>query len=125
MSPLDRLHIIDLSVTGIIGIKPDERTNPQEVLVNVTMWVDTAPAARTDDIADAANYRTVSKAIIAHIETGEPMLVERLAQEIADIVLATEARIAEVEVARRKAESSPASTNCGNHHPPLARCTGR
>lgn len=98
MSPLDRLHIIDLSVTGIIGIKPDERTNPQEVLVNVTMWVDTAPAARTDDIADAANYRTVSKAIIAHIETGEPMLVERLAQEIADIVLATEARIAEVEV---------------------------
>lgn len=95
---MDRIHIIDLSVTGIIGIKPDERVNPQEILVNVTMWVDTAPAARSDDIRDAANYRTITKAIIAHIEQGEPMLVERLVQEIADIVFATEPRVEEVEV---------------------------
>ena len=96
--PLDRIHIIDLSVTGIIGIKPDERVNPQEVLVNVTMWVDTRPAAMSDDIEDAANYRTITKAIIGHIEGGEPFLVERLVQEIADLVLETEPRCEEVEV---------------------------
>jgi dihydroneopterin aldolase/D-erythro-7,8-dihydroneopterin triphosphate epimerase len=96
--PLDKVHIIDLSVTGIIGIKPDERVNPQEVLVNATMWVDTSPAARSDDIQDAANYRTIGKAIIAHIEQGKPMLVERLVQEIADLIFATEARVQEVEV---------------------------
>ena len=96
--PLDKVHIIDLSVTGIIGIKPDERVNPQEVLVNATMWVDTSPAARSDDIQDAANYRTIGKAIIAHIEQGKPMLVERLVQEIADLIYATEARVQEVEV---------------------------
>jgi dihydroneopterin aldolase/D-erythro-7,8-dihydroneopterin triphosphate epimerase len=95
---LDRIHILDLSIMGIVGIKPNERVTPQEVLVNLTMWVDSRPAAASDDIADAANYRTVSKAIIAHIETGEPMLVERLAQELADVVFEVEPRCREVEV---------------------------
>ena len=94
----DQIHIIDLSATGIIGINPQERVTPQEVLVNVTMWVDTAPAAASDDIADAANYRTVSKAIIAHIESGKPMLVERLVQELADLILDIEPRCESVEV---------------------------
>ena len=98
MSDLDQIHIIDLSVTGIVGINPDERVNPQEVLVNATMWVDTSQAAKSDDIQDAANYRTISKAIIAHIEQGEPMLVERLVQEIADLIFATEPKVQEVEV---------------------------
>ena len=35
--PLDKVRIIDLAVTGIIGIKPDERVNPQEILINATM----------------------------------------------------------------------------------------
>ena len=96
--PLDTVHIFDLSVTGIIGINPDERTNPQEILINVTMRVDTSPAAVSDDIRDAANYRTVSKAIIAHVEQGRPMLVERLVQEIADLILGIEPRAEEVEV---------------------------
>jgi FolB domain-containing protein len=95
---LDKVHIIDLTVTGIIGIKPDERINPQQILVNATMWVDTAPAAVSDDIADAANYRTISKAIVAHIERGNPMLVERLVQELADLILAIEPRVEQVEV---------------------------
>ncbi len=98
MADLDRIHIIDLSVTGIVGINPDERVNPQEILVNATMWVDTSSAAASDQINDAANYRTISKAIIAHIEDGEPMLVERLVQEIADLIFAAESRVQEVEV---------------------------
>lgn len=95
---MDQVHIIDLSVTGIIGIKPDERVNPQEILVNATMWVETSHAAQSDDIRDAANYRTISKAIIAHVEQGKPMLVERLVQEIADLIFDTEPRVQEVEV---------------------------
>ena len=96
--PLDKVHIIDLSVIGIIGINPDERTTSQEVLVNATMWVDTSTAAMSDNISDAANYRTITKAIIAHIENGKPMLVERLVQEIADLILGIEPMAHEVEV---------------------------
>lgn len=101
-SHLDQIHVIDLEVDGILGIKPDERINKQTLRVNVTMWADTRAAARSDDIADAVNYRTVTKAIIAHIEEGEPMLVERLIQEIADICFATDHRIEHVRVRLEK-----------------------
>ncbi|MCP3973787.1 MAG: dihydroneopterin aldolase [bacterium] len=99
---LDKIHIRDLKVMGIVGIKPDERTTPQEILVNATLWADTRPAAASDDIADAANYRTITKALIAHIEGGEPMLVERLVQELVDVVLATEPRVRSVEMTVEK-----------------------
>lgn len=98
---LDKIRITDLLVAGIIGINADERFNKQDILVNATLWVDTRPAAASDDISDAANYRTITKAIIAHIEEGEPMLVERLVGEIADICLADD-RVDRVEVTVEK-----------------------
>jgi FolB domain-containing protein len=84
---LDQVLIRDLSVQGIIGINPSERINKQEILVNATLYTDTRPAAASDNIDDAVNYRTISKRMIAHIEQGEPLLVERLVQELADICL--------------------------------------
>lgn len=99
---VDRIDIKDLLLRGIVGINPDERSNRQDVLINVSMWADTAPAAASDDITDAVNYRTVTKAIIGHVEEGEPMLVERLVQEIADICLEADERIVEVEVSVEK-----------------------
>jgi len=102
MDELDRIVIEGLLVRGIVGINPEERANRQDVLVDVTMWADTRPAAASDDIDDAVNYRTVAKAIISHVETGEPMLVERLAEEIAGICFATDARVEAVEVEVRK-----------------------
>lgn len=99
---MDQIVIKDLLLRGVVGINPDERTNRQDILVNITMWTDTAAAARSDDIADAVNYRTVAKSIISHVEGGKPMLVERLAQEIADICLGTDERITETEVTVEK-----------------------
>jgi dihydroneopterin aldolase/D-erythro-7,8-dihydroneopterin triphosphate epimerase len=93
---------MDLVVAGIVGINPDERVNKQDVLVNATLWVDTRRAAKSDNIDDAVNYRTVTKAMIAHVESGEPMLVERLVAELADICLGTDERIREVEVTVEK-----------------------
>ncbi len=101
MRRLDRIFINELVVSGIIGINPDERVNRQDISVNVIMWADTSDAARSDDIADAVNYRTVAKRIIEHIEGGEPMLVERLVQEIADLCLEDE-RVDSVEVTVEK-----------------------
>lgn len=99
---MDQIVIRDLLVRGIVGINPDERTKPQDVLVNLTMWADTRAAAASDDIADAVNYRTVAKAMIAHIERGDPMLVERLAAELAGICFDTDPRVEEVEVSVEK-----------------------
>ena len=99
---LDQVHIKDLVVSGIVGINPDERVNPQNVLINATLWVDTRPAAASDDIEDAVNYRTVTKAMIAHVESGTPMLVERLVAELAAVCFDADERIRRVEVTVEK-----------------------
>jgi dihydroneopterin aldolase/D-erythro-7,8-dihydroneopterin triphosphate epimerase len=99
---LDRIFIRDLLVRGIVGIKADERENRQDILVNATLWADTRPAGVSDNIEDAVNYRTVSKAIIAHIEAGQPFLVERLAAELAQICFETDPRIQAVELTLEK-----------------------
>ncbi len=99
---LDRILIKDLSVSGILGINPDERVNEQEILVNSVLWADTRPAAASDNIDDAVNYRTITKALIAHIRDGKPMLVERLAQELVDICFDLEPRIKQVDMTVEK-----------------------
>lgn len=99
---MDRIIIKDLLLRGIVGINEDERTNSQDILINVTMWADTAAAAASDDIVDAVNYRTVTKTIISHVEGGQPMLVERLVQEVADLCFDTDERVTEVEVTVEK-----------------------
>ena len=99
---LDRIVIRDLLVRGIVGINPEERRERQDILVNVTMWTDTRPAAASDDIADAVNYRTITKAMIAAIEGSQPCLVERLAADLAAICFDQDARVQAVEVSVEK-----------------------
>jgi D-erythro-7,8-dihydroneopterin triphosphate epimerase len=99
---MDRIVVKDLLVRGIVGINPEEREHEQDILVNATLWVDTRPAAASDAIADAVNYRSVTKAMIAHIREGKPFLVERLAADLARICLEADSRVAEVEVSVEK-----------------------
>lgn len=84
----DRIEIKDLLLRAIIGINDVERVNPQDVIVNIAYWTDTRPAAASDDINDAVNYRTVAKAVIELVEGSQFMLVERMVAEIADLCLA-------------------------------------
>ncbi len=99
---LDQIHIKDLVVSGILGINPDERIHRQDMLINATLWADTRDAARSDDIDDAVNYRTITKRLIAHVEQGEPMLVERLVAELAEICLDADQRVAAIEMTVEK-----------------------
>jgi len=99
---LDRILIKDLLLRGILGINPEERKNRQDILVNVVMYADTRLAAASDAMTDSVNYKTVAKAMIAHIEAGAPMLVERLVAELARIALETDERVQAVEVTVEK-----------------------
>ncbi len=102
LSELDRIHIRDLLVRGIVGINPDERKNRQDILINVTLWANTRAAGRSDDIADTVNYRTVAKALIAHVESGQPFLVEKLAADLVRLCLEADPRIQAVELTVEK-----------------------
>ena len=84
---MDKIIIKDLLLRGIIGINDDERINKQDILVNLIIFADTKSAASSDDISDAVNYRSITKRIIAHVESGSDYLVEKLVNDIARIVL--------------------------------------
>ena len=83
----DRIIISDLFLRTIIGINDDERTNRQDVLVNLVLSVDTRTAGRSDDIADTVNYRTLTKDVIDLVEGSQFFLIEKLAEEIAQLCL--------------------------------------
>ncbi|HUG94036.1 MAG TPA: dihydroneopterin aldolase [Planctomycetaceae bacterium] len=97
----DRILIKDLLLRAIIGVNDDERTNRQDVLINLSLETDTRAAGRSDDIAQTVNYRTVTKQVIELVEGSEFLLVERLAEEIARLCLADE-RVERVQVTVEK-----------------------
>src|SRR5262245_26922089 len=101
-SSLDRIFIRDLLVRGIVGINPDERTNRQDVLVNVTLWANTRLAGASDDIADAVNYNTAYKAIMPYSDQYETFLVERLAADLVKVCFESDNRIEAVELTVEK-----------------------
>ena len=84
---MDKVFIRDLKVRGILGIHDWERVAPREIIINVTMFTDTRPAAASDDIADCVDYSATAKQIRAHAESAARMTVEALANDIARVCL--------------------------------------
>lgn len=84
----DRIEIRDLLLRGILGINPEERDKPQDILVNLTLFADLRPAGSSDSIDDTVNYRTITKRIIEHVERAGRFTVEALAADIAGLCLA-------------------------------------
>ncbi len=83
----DKILIRDLLVRGIIGLNDWEREKKQDILINLTLWVDVRDAALSDDIGDSLNYRSLTKAIVSHVESSSRFLVEALASDIARIAV--------------------------------------
>jgi FolB domain-containing protein len=84
---MDIVFIEDLLVRGVIGVSERERSQPQEIIINIALYTDISEGGRTDDIEKCVNYRTVSKAIIAFAESVGRFTVEALATDLAQICL--------------------------------------
>ena len=83
---MDIVYIKDLQVQTVIGIYDWEREVKQIVSLDLEMVHDIRPAAASDDIEFALNYKSISKRLIQFIEESEFLLVERMAEEVARIV---------------------------------------
>lgn len=85
---MDQIIIKDLLARGIIGVNDSERTQPQDILINIVMFVDLHRAGKTDNIDDTVSYRTVAKDSMELAITTHHFTVEALANDIAEMVLA-------------------------------------
>ncbi len=84
---MDQVFINDLVARGIIGVNDWERTQPQEIVINLVLFADLTQAGQSDDLADCVNYQTVAENVLAHAATARRFTVEALAADLAGIAL--------------------------------------
>jgi len=86
----DQISLKGLRVRGRHGVLAAERELGQEFVVDVTLFLDTAPAAAGDDLTRTVHYGELAEDL-AEVVRGEPVeLIETLAQRLADVCLARE-----------------------------------
>lgn len=97
----DRIELRGLIVRGHHGVFDHERSAGQDFVIDITVWIDLAAAAATDDLADTLDYGHLARRA-ADIVGGPPRdLIETVAAEIAEEVM-TDERAHAVEVVVHK-----------------------
>jgi dihydroneopterin aldolase len=84
---MDTIYLTELKIETVIGIFEWERRVKQTVSIDLEMSTDVTRAARTDSIADALDYKAVSKAVIELVENSSFQLVETLAERVAELII--------------------------------------
>lgn len=96
-----QIAIKNLHLKTIIGIYPLERTKKQAVIINIKFQYDAIKAAKTDNIKNAVDYKTITKNIIALVQKSKFFLLETLANDILKkIIKDKKIRHASVEVTK-------------------------
>lgn len=84
---MDIITIRDLEVFYHVGVGNQERAKPQRLLLTIEMELDFTGAATTDDLTHTVDYYAVSQRLLKLGERSSWKLIEKLAAEIATLVL--------------------------------------
>ena len=85
---MTKISIVDLEVFYRVGVPEAERAQPQRLLLTLELETDFSAAAQTDAIADTIDYFAVTQRLLNFGAGQEWRLIEKLAADIADLVLA-------------------------------------
>ena len=97
----DRIELRGLTVRGNHGVFDHERRDGQDFVVDITVWIDLAAAAASDDLNDTFDYGVLAKRAADIVAGPARDLIETVAAEIAKDVM-TDARVHAVEVVLHK-----------------------
>ncbi|BCN42367.1 dihydroneopterin aldolase [Prescottella equi] len=97
----DRIELRGLKVRGNHGVFDHEKRDGQDFYVDVTLWMDLAPAAASDDLQDTFDYGNLAQRAAAIVGGPARDLIETVAAEIADDVMRDD-RVRGVEVVLHK-----------------------
>lgn len=84
---MDIVFIEQLSVITTIGVYDWEQTIEQKLVFDIEMGWDNRKSAKSDDVNDCLSYADISETVIANVEGQRFALVERVAEEVADLLL--------------------------------------
>jgi len=100
-----KISLKDLRFECILGTLPFERETEQPVILNVSVWLDFAPAARNEDLIHSIDYAQLADNLKAFIRQAKFLLEETLVLETAKFILKNypKAQAAEVRICKPKA----------------------
>ncbi len=101
---LDRLSVVGIEALGYHGVFDFERREGQVFRVDLTLGLNTRPAAQSDDLQDTVDYGTLVATVKRAIENDPVDLIETLAERIAGICL-TDRRVEWTEVTVHKPDA--------------------
>jgi 7,8-dihydroneopterin aldolase/epimerase/oxygenase len=102
---MDCIHVNGIRAYGYTGHLPEEQVLGQWFEVDFTVWLDLASAGKTDQLDQTYDYSQSVGAIQNLIQTARCKLIEKLAEDIAAMVL-TSAQVEKVQVRLTKLHPS-------------------
>lgn len=93
-----------MKVRGNHGVFGFERADGQDFVVDVTVWIDLADAAASDDLTDTYDYGVLAERAVAIVAGPARNLIETVAGEIAEDVM-KDHRVYAVEVTVHKPQA--------------------
>lgn len=100
----DRIELRGLTVRGHHGVFDHERTDGQDFVVDITVWIDLVDAAVSDKLADTYDYGLLAERAAAIVAGPPRKLIETVAGEIAEDVMKNQ-RVHAVEVTVHKPQA--------------------
>ena len=84
---MDTIFISDLRVEMLIGVYDWERAVPQTVQLDLEIGIPDSQRPRSDRIRETVDYAKVIARIKASLQENRFLLVERLAEHLAELVM--------------------------------------
>ncbi len=84
---MDKIILQGLRVSGILGVHEWERQRPRPIVIQITLFVDTRRAGRSDDLADCVDYSLLAGRVREHVAHAARHTVEALANDLAALCL--------------------------------------
>jgi len=102
-----KIRLKDIQFDCIVGVLPFERENEQPVILNLTLWLDFAQAARTEDLNESIDYAKLAEELKRFIRFSCFQLVETLVVKTAEFILEHYPKADAVEVSVVKPKAVP------------------
>ncbi len=93
----DELTVTGIECFGHHGVFDHERRDGQVFVIDLTLGLDTRPAAASDDLQDTVDYGSLVGQVKTAVESDPVDLIETLAQRVAGVCL-SDSRVEWVKV---------------------------
>ncbi|MCW4025361.1 MAG: dihydroneopterin aldolase [Candidatus Bathyarchaeota archaeon] len=104
---MDKIFVKNLVLPCKVGVTEDERSNIQNVILDIEVFCDLRQAGATDDFLKGIDYEKIVEIATTTVTKGEFVLLERLVEKVASQVLENLA-VSGISVAVKKEKYSVA-----------------